>query len=148
VDVARHVAQFWETSHAPDELDLGRDLQAAVGFLRLAVGPILPLALVGYSFGCSLLPRAVHADTPTPLVLIAPTVGTHGYDAFESAAGPKLVIAPEGDFAADPECLRRWFARLPGPRRLVPARGDGHFFRGQEGWLVETVGGFLHEQWR
>jgi alpha/beta superfamily hydrolase len=148
VDVARHVAQFWETSYAPGELDLGQDLQAAVAFLRLAVGPALPLALVGYSFGCSLLPRAVPDGTSMPLVLIAPTVGTHGYDAFASAAGPKLVIAPEGDFAADPECLRQWFARLPGTRWLVPVRGDGHFFRGQERWLVETVAEFLHEQWR
>jgi alpha/beta superfamily hydrolase len=141
-DTATHLAQFWRTSHAPDELGLHADLAAAVAFLREAVSGA-PLAVVGYSFGCALLPLAQRDDAATPLVLVAPTVGTHAYDAYESVRAPKLVIAPEGDFAADEGKLRAWLGRLPPPAEVVRPCLDGHFFRGHEDWLAETVSAFL-----
>jgi alpha/beta superfamily hydrolase len=82
------------------------------------------------------------------LVLIAPTVGKHDLSALEDLSHPKLVIAPEADFAADDDELPAWFGRLAGPKELVRPRRDGHFFRGHEGWLAETVGDFLDGQWR
>src|SRR5579875_3503907 len=51
VDVARRLAEFWETSHVAGEMDLRRDVQGAARFLRPIVGPIKPLVLIGYSFG-------------------------------------------------------------------------------------------------
>jgi alpha/beta superfamily hydrolase len=148
-DPAAELAAFWRTSHTPDEPRYQEDLAAACAFLRAAVGRDLPLALVGYSFGCTLLPGAVAPDdTTTALVLVAPTVGTHDYAGFEAVRNPKLVVAPEGDFAADPEQLVRWFDGLPGPKRLVRAWLDSHFFRGHEEWLVDTVGAFLDGEWR
>jgi alpha/beta superfamily hydrolase len=148
-DVGTHLAEFWRTSRTPDEPHYQTDLGGAMGFLCAAVGGDLPLALVGYSFGCTLLPGAVPPDDgPTALVLVAPTVGTHDYAAFEAAGGPKLVIAPENDFAADPGQLSRWFARLPGRKRLIRPRLDSHFFRGHEGWLAATVSDFLDAEWR
>ena len=142
VDTAAHMARFWRTSHAPDELDLHADLAAAVAFLREAVNGT-PLAVIGYSFGCALLPPAQGDDATTPLVLVAPTVGTHAYDAYESVRAPKLVVAPEGDFAAKEDKLREWLVRLPPPAEVVRPRLDGHFFRGHEDWLAETVSAFL-----
>ncbi len=59
VDVARHMAEFWQTSHVRGEMDLWQDVQAAVEFLRSVIDPALPLALIGYSFGCALLPAAL-----------------------------------------------------------------------------------------
>jgi alpha/beta superfamily hydrolase len=146
VDVAVQFAQFWQTSRIPQEQNFRSDLAAAVVFLREALGPRLPLALVGYSFGCTLLPHAGLGGR-SPLVLIAPTVGTHDYDAFAGATGPMLVIAPGDDFAADAGRLRRWFDGLDAPRRLVRPSFDNHFFRGHEPWLVDTVQAFLREQW-
>jgi alpha/beta superfamily hydrolase len=144
-DLAEQLTAFWRTSRAPDEPHYRDDLVAAVAFLRAAVGRDLPLALVGYSFGCTLLPAIPAAAAA--LVLVAPTVGTHDYADFAAVAGPKLVIAPEDDFAADAGRLTTWFAGLPGRRQLVRPRLDSHFFRGHEDWLTATVGTFLDDEW-
>jgi alpha/beta superfamily hydrolase len=145
-DPVAQLAAFWQTSHTPDEARYQEDLDAAVAFLRGAVGPDLPLALVGYSFGCTLLAGAAGAGSA--LVLVAPTVGTHDYSSFERLDCPKLVVAPEEDFATDPGELARWYARLPGRKQLVRAWLDSHFFRGHEDWLAETVSAFLDNEWR
>jgi alpha/beta superfamily hydrolase len=142
VDGAGNVAHFWATSHVPQEMELWQDVQAAVDSLRPLAGPDTPLALVGYSFGCALLPH-VRAEGAAQ-VLVAPTVGKHDYEPFAGLARPTLVIASEDDFATDARRLRAWFGRLGGPKRLVlERRGGNHFFRGQEAWLAETVWDFL-----
>jgi uncharacterized protein len=142
VDIARHMAEFWQTSHAPDEMDLWQDVQGAAEFIRQA-SPGLPLALIGYSFGCALLPYVKPQDTLAALVLIAPTVAKHNYDSFLSVKIPTLVVASEDDFATDAQRLEDWFGTLAMPRQLVRQRCDNHFFRGHEEWLVETIFQFL-----
>lgn len=141
VDVARHLAEFWQTSHAPGEMDFWRDVQGAAEFLQHAA-PGLPVAVVGYSFGCALLPYVRQQDLAA-LVLIAPTVAKHNYDSFRAVARPLLVIASEDDFATDAQRVEDWFGTLAMPRQLVRRRCDNHFFRGHEDWLVETVLQFL-----
>jgi alpha/beta superfamily hydrolase len=142
VDVARHVAEFWETSHVAGEMDLWQDVQAAVAFLRRSTNSALPLILIGYSFGCALLPHVGPADA---YVLIAPPLDRHDYEGFREVRTPILVIASNDDFALDIGRLRQWFARLSAPKRLVQTPGDDHFFRGQEQWLAETVFAFLQD---
>jgi alpha/beta superfamily hydrolase len=144
IDVAQHMALFWETSHVPDEMDLRHDVQAATDFLRRAAAAKLPLALVGYSFGCTLLSH-IAVERPCVRVLIAPTVGKHDYDRFESVPDPLLVIASEDDFAAGAAQVRNWFERLAGPKELILKRFDNHFFRGHEEWLADSVLRFLEE---
>ena len=143
-DVAAHLAEFWATSHVPDEPAFAADLASAVAFLREVLGESAPVALAGYSFGCSLLPAA--APPAAPLALIAPTVGTHDYEAYARCPNPLLVVAPEGDFAADAARLAEWFAGLAGPKWLVRGWWDDHFFRGYEDRLAETVFAFFREQ--
>jgi alpha/beta superfamily hydrolase len=145
-DVADHLARFWETSHVPDELGLALDLEAALDFLRGTLPAGLPVAAVGYSFGCTLLPQLRGVEELAALVLVAPTVGKHDYEPFRTVTRPMLVIAPEDDFATDAAELRRWFDGLAAPRRLVTTRLDDHFFRGYEQWLAETVFEFLGPQ--
>jgi alpha/beta superfamily hydrolase len=142
VDVARHLAEFWKTSRTPGEMDFWQDVQAAVGYARLNT-PGLPLVLVGYSFGCALLPRVSAGRDLAALVAIAPTVAKHDYDSFRSVACPLLVVASEDDFATDAALLDNWFGTLSMLRTLVQQRCDNHFFRGHETWLVETVAQFL-----
>jgi alpha/beta superfamily hydrolase len=137
----KQLAEFWRTSRCPAEREYQEDLHAAVSFLDDAAGYGLPLALVGYSFGCTLLPAASRAADA--LVLIAPTVGTHDLGAFADHSQPLLVIAPREDFAVDETQLAEWFDRLRLPSRLVRPKLDGHFFRGHEAWLTETVGDYL-----
>jgi alpha/beta superfamily hydrolase len=142
VDVARNLAAFWQTSHVPGEMDFWTDLQAAIALVRqTATG--LPLALVGYSFGCALLPLLPPADDLVALVLVAPTVARHDYDAYRAVRSPLLVVASEDDFATDADHLEEWFGKLSMPRQLVRRRCDNHFFRGHEPWLLDTVGPFL-----
>jgi uncharacterized protein len=142
VDVARHLAEFWQSSHAPGEMDFWQDVQAAAEFVQRAA-PGLPLALVGYSFGCALLPCVRTQEVLAALVLIAPTVAKHKYDSYLSVTSPLLVVASEDDFATDAQRLEDWFGTLAMPRQLVRQRCDNHFFRGHEDWLVETVIQFL-----
>jgi alpha/beta superfamily hydrolase len=80
-------------------------------------------------------------------VLIAPTVGTHDYEAFRGTANPLLVVAPDRDFAADAARLAEWFHTLTALRRLVRGEWDDHFFRGFEDELAGVVHSFLHGQW-
>jgi alpha/beta superfamily hydrolase len=148
-DSAEQLAQFWQTSRVPAELEYDRDLAAAIAFLRPAVSRDLPLALVGYSFGCTLLARCLPAaGSLIPLVFVAPTLAKHDYEGLETVTQPKLIIASDNDFAADAGRLRQWFDRLAAPKQLVQDRLDSHFFRGHEEWLVETVKEYLQAQWR
>jgi alpha/beta superfamily hydrolase len=145
VNVLRSLAEFWATEHVPEEPTYRDDLRAATDYLRAALGP-LPLALIGYSFGGSLLPY-VRATPDVPLVLVAPTIGTHDYDAFVPLANPLLVIASDDDFATNGDQRDEWYARLACPRRRVRGAFDNHFFRGHEEWLSETIFDFIYGQW-
>lgn len=138
VDVARHLAEFWQTSHAPGEMDFWQDVQGAAEFVQQAA-PGLPVALVGYSFGCALLPYVRLQEDLAALVLIAPTVAKHNYDPFRSVTSPLLVVASEDDFATDAQQMEDWFGTLAMPRQLVRQHCDNHFFRGHEDWLIETI---------
>lgn len=145
VDVARHMAEFWKTSHAAGEMDLWRDVQGAVHFLRSIIGPRKPLVLIGYSFGCALLPSVRLPEPPAAFVLIAPPLAKHDYGEFATMKTPLLAIVSEDDFTTEPELLRQWFERLPAEKKLVQTPLGDHFFRGRESWLVETVAAFLGE---
>ena len=147
VDVAQNMTSFWHTGHAPAEMELRHDLEAAVRFARGIAGEKLPLVLIGYSFGCALLPF-VEAASCTPQVLIAPTLGKHDYDQFQTAERPILVIASNNDFAVEQATLRAWFTRLGSEKQLIVKRLDNHFFRGHEAWVVEMVLRFISQRWR
>jgi uncharacterized protein len=142
LDIARHLAEFWQTSHAPGEMDFWQDLQGAIDFVQQAF-PGLPLALIGYSFGCALLPHVQTRAIATAWALIAPTVAKHDYSTFLSIKTPMLVVASEDDFATNSDQLDTWFGSLSMPRELVRRRCDNHFFRGHEDWVLEVVIQFL-----
>ncbi|MBN9119327.1 MAG: alpha/beta fold hydrolase [Planctomycetes bacterium] len=144
-DVTADLAEFWTASRTGDEAGYADDFRAAVRMLPVLVGD-LPTALVGYSFGCSVLPAA-RPDPRWPLALVAPTLGRHDYMTLAVLPNPVLVVAPTGDFAADAGAVATWFAALHGPKCLVRGEWDDHFFRGLEDRLAETVFAFLRERW-
>jgi uncharacterized protein len=141
-DVAKNLAEFWRTSHVSGELELADDLQAAAEFVS-QVQPGLPLVLVGYSFGCALLPYVCRFMEAVALVLVAPPIAKHDFDSFRSVQTSLLVVGSEDDFASDADRLDRWFSKLAMPRELVRRQCDNHFFRGHEPWLCEIVNRFL-----
>jgi uncharacterized protein len=145
VDVARHMAQFWQTGHAPGEIEFWQDVQGAAEFVQQSA-PGLPVIFVGYSFGCVLLPYVRMQPEIAAMVLIAPTVAKHNYDDFRGVTCPTLVIGSDDDFATEAQQLQDWFGTLSMPRELVRQRCDNHFFRGHEEWLNETVMRFLESR--
>jgi alpha/beta superfamily hydrolase len=145
IDVARHMAEFWRTSHIEGEMDLEQDVQGAAAFLQSILGPAQPLVLLGYSFGCALLPAVCRSQMPAAVLLVAPPLSKHDYTDFTTVKSPLLVIVSTDDFALDLARLHAWFDGLTMPKRLVQAAADNHFFRGHEPWLVETVSAFLSE---
>ncbi len=147
VDVARQMAEFWRTSHVSTEVEYGDDLQGSLEFVQATAGDSLPVALVGYSFGCSLLPAVHYSGSAAALVLLAPTPARHDYTSFRSVQAPVLVIASRDDFATDTASLRLWFDQLGGAKRLIMGEFDNHFFRGHEDWLAATVFDFLDGSW-
>jgi uncharacterized protein len=148
VDVAAHMAEFWKTSHVEGEMDLWQDVQSAAAYLRPIIGRDRPLVLIGYSFGCALLPPLCRTESPAAIVLIAPPLGKHDYTDFATIKSPLLAVMSTDDFTLEPAHLHAWFGCLAEPKRLVRAAADNHFFRGHESWLVETVSAFLSEQIR
>jgi alpha/beta superfamily hydrolase len=145
-DLAQRFAEFWHTSRSRGVRDHVDDLRGAVEFLRRSVGP-LPLALAGYSFGCTLLPAVARSAGADLLILVAPTVGKHDLEGFEDLAQPRLVVGPCGDFAAGEQHLLSWFERLSGPCELLRPWLDGHFFRGHEDFLADAVATFIQRHW-
>jgi alpha/beta superfamily hydrolase len=137
-------ARSRQTSGEPDQTRYQADLLGALGFLQVVAGRALPVVLIGYGFGCALLPAALPlVSAADAQVLIAPTVGQHDYRAFTAVPNPKLVIAPQDDSATDVERLLRWFEELPKPKQLVRPQLKTPFFRGHEDWLVATIDAFL-----
>ena len=139
VDRIAQLAEFWRTSHVADEMDAHLDLAGAVSYLRPIVPILWPPFLVGYSFGCVLLPRVADCRGR---ILVAPTVGKHDYTPYHRLAETILVVVSEDDFAAPAAVLDSWFRSLPAAQ-LVRRQLDNHFFRGQEAWLVDAVSSFL-----
>lgn len=145
VDVAQHMAEFWEASHVAGEMDLGCDVQGAAHFLRSLLGSGQPLVLIGYSFGCALLPSVCLPEPPAALVLIAPPLTKHDYSGFATLKSPLLLIGSAKDFTSGPELLQEWFDGLASEKKRIQVARDDHFFRGQEPWLVQAVAAFLQE---
>jgi alpha/beta superfamily hydrolase len=146
-NLASQIEEFWVSSHTSEELSYASNYLAAISAIHDMVGNHLPLALMGYSFGCTLLPKA-ECNSDVPLVLIAPTLGNHDYSAFRSIRNALLVVAPEGDFAADSTLVEQWFQSLTASKQLVRGEWDNHFFRGHEDRLAATVFDFLSVSWR
>ena len=139
------MVEFLETSHVEGEMDFWQDVRCAATSVRSIVGAAQPLVLIGYSFGCALLPRVCQIEPPATVVLIAPPLGKHDYAGFTTVKSPILAIVSSDDFTLKPAQLHEWFDRLSEPKCLVEASADNHFFRGHEAWLVETVASFLSE---
>jgi alpha/beta superfamily hydrolase len=144
LDIAANLARFWATSHVPDEMDLWHDVDGAIAFVKDVLGRDLPMVMIGYSFGCALLPYIT--DSASALVAIAPTVSKHDYASYRRVGRPLLVIASEDDFAADMAEVERWFNEIDAPKQLIRQRLDNHFFRGHEDWLAQAVFDFLHAE--
>jgi len=141
---------FLATSHMADETRRHEDLAAALHFATSTVGQDVPLAIIGYSFGCAVISAWLEHDLsatsrldPQAIVCIAPTIGRHDYGGMSASSVPKLVLASRDDFATPSDVLREAVSSWTEPKRLVLAELDDHFFRGCEAWLSGQIVPFL-----
>lgn len=113
------------------------DVEAALAYLRDALGTSGPLALAGYSFGATLAARVVvrHGAVTdlAGLALIAPPVAMVGDAPFVALAGfasPMLVLAGSLDQYCPAPALTELARRLPRATVTV-IEGANHFFFGR-----------------
>jgi len=141
---ASRLDDFWQTSHVDDEPDRWNDLKAAAEFLESAVHMSTPLAVVGYSFGCSVIAQWIaNEGNAAAIACIAPTVGRHDCQGLARSTIPKLILASRNDFATDAETLTAAVSQWQGRNTIELADLDDHFFRGCEQWLADRIVPFL-----
>jgi uncharacterized protein len=130
-------------------IDEHKDVEAAASFLRRRLGPGVPIALVGYSFG-SVMTGMAAADLEAvqALVLIAfvaaweemPEFALERLKAFE---GPVLAVCGEKDELAPLELTESVLRGLKLDLKLIVVPGADHFFTGMHHALGEQVASFL-----
>lgn len=128
--------RFWQTGHAPDDPSRADDAAAARAWLAsLCDGPMI---LVGYSFGASLL-AGLLGERVCGVVLIGATLAQHDYAILSTSKVPKLLIAADNDFATPLATSEAWFESADPPKKLVVVPSAEHFYRGQEGRIVQEI---------
>ncbi len=142
-----NLTAFWDTSHTSDENVRWRDLEAAVRFIRLALGNSTPTGIAAYSFGnyvtASWLANLDESDpAPDWIFCVAPTVNKHDLGGLANSSVDKFVIAPADDFATPLDTLVKATDQWQPPLKVVTSERDGHFFRGHESWLCSQCLGF------
>lgn len=142
IDVARSMAEFWATNHAPaDELMID-DAIAARDWMRAhATGP---LHLVGYSFGSHVAVRLL-TDDAASLTMISPTITHHAFEPGFARGVPTLVVVSDNDFATPSDRFNSWLASV-GAGECVQTRcfaGAQHFFLDQEAGVATCVTQFV-----
>ena len=123
-----------------------RDVEAALAYLRGALGPARPLALAGYSFGAVVASRVATAGSSpagglAALALIAPPLARTGEEPFAglaSFAAPLLIAAGSQDEYGPRPMLDALAQRLP-RATLAIIEGANHFFFGKLYPLGEAV---------
>ncbi len=130
--------------HGVDEY---RDVETAATFLRGNLGPGVPLALAGYSFGSVMTAMAAGGPTPVEaLALVAFVVAWEGMpdDALgtlRNFRGPVLAVCGELDDMAPPELVDAVLRDLKLDFRLTVIPDADHFFGGRH----QEVGGLVAE---
>jgi uncharacterized protein len=134
-----------------DGLDERRDVEAAVAYARERLGPGVPLALAGYSFGSMMSALAVGDGLAVDaLVLVAFVVDAEEvmptfYAPLATYAGPLLAVLGERDEMAPPARVQEFLSGLGLHPQVVVVPGADHFFVGRHPELGAAVGDFLDE---
>ena len=101
----------------------------AVGEWLRARHPAVPIWLAGFSFGGGIALKAAADLHPARLVLVAPSVTLHGFDALSTSL-PTLVIQGAEDEVVSPQAVKAW-AKTKAPQAVyLSVPGVGHFFHG------------------
>lgn len=123
------------------------DAEGALVHLRDLLGPMAPIALIGYSFGATVSARLAGRPGTAPplagLALVAPPIARVGTEPFLALdlAVPLLIVAGRRDAYCPADELERLAYRLP--RATVSViEGADHFFLGKLFPLGEAVAGW------
>lgn len=141
IDVAKSMAEFWATNHAPVDALMIEDAACAMKWLRERTR--LPLCIVGYSFGCHVATRIVPDDAAS-LALISPTITHHEFAPGFPRGAPTLVITSDNDFATPITRFDAWLKDVAQSdvQATCCIAGAQHFFLGQEPQVSARVAEF------
>jgi alpha/beta superfamily hydrolase len=140
-DVEAAMAQFWQTGTAPQDEGLIDDLHAVVRWARRNV--LLPIVLVGYSFGAYAAARVAASADIARVVLVAPTLSQHAFPDADSARPSMLVVFGDDDFATPRERTQAWIGTRAFPPQWRCVAGGDHFFRRREAEVCEACAAFI-----
>jgi len=128
-----------------DGLGERNDVLAALDYLTSRF-PVLPVCMVGYSFG-SAVGLAVGANDPrvSALVGIGVPAGIWDLSFLRNVSKPTLIVQGTRDLFGPPAALAPVFAALAGRKELRWIEGADHSFSARLDELQETVRAFLAE---
>ncbi len=139
-DVGSAMDTFWKTGSAPQDPMLIEEARCVCDWLGCQVNG--PVALVGYSFG-AFVATQMYTQRTTAIVLVAPTIAHHNYEAFDNTHLPTLIISGEGDFATGDEAMASWVASLAPQTRYEQIAQADHFFAKSSDQVGALIAAFL-----
>jgi len=135
---------FWQTNKVKDEEDFIEDVIGAIVFLQgLRKRKIIPIHLIGYSFGAYVAAHACMRRSAKSLSLISPPVARMDFSPLEQSPLPKLIVCSNDDFACSIDEIRKAYEQFHSPKKLEIIPSEGHFFIGKEDRVAEIVWEFL-----
>lgn len=141
IDVARSMSTFWSTGEAPWDPYIERDACCAARWLIEQT--VLPLVVIGYSFG-AVAAELVASKLPVAgTVLIAPTVRRFCSGKTTGIVISRLVIYSDNDFATPAHEFEAFITSLRPTASTQCLHGADHFFRGVEGQVASCCRKFV-----
>ena len=115
------------------------DARAARDFLAQALSPNLPMAYVGYSFGCCLALFLALETPPSHLALVSPPVREFHLDGLDQVDVPLAVVAGDKDFVFDRGLLEELIGADRCEAVFTELSDCDHFYRKQEGRVMTAI---------
>jgi alpha/beta superfamily hydrolase len=120
------------------------DALAAIDAITADVGPDLPIALVGWSFGADIALSVVDDRLAGWIAIAAPLRFRGDFDAVSGDPRPKLFVLGANDEIRPPDEVAHTVAGWTNTRVEIVA-GASHFFVGRTDRVVDATGEFFAE---
>lgn len=137
---AQSLYEYWLEIEATKAYDaVLPDALAARAFLAETLSVDLPLAYVGYSFGCCIATLLAQAHPPASLAAISPPLREAPLTGLEDVVAPSCFVAGDNDFVFDRERLDALLSAMPGRSQFIELEGCDHFYRRQEERVYQAI---------
>lgn len=121
------------------------DVASAIEFFHSKQkDPVLPLLLLGYSFGAwTGLPVAIKDRRVKGVVGISPPLEMYDFNFLKGYKEKKLIVAGDRDEYCSVLRLKEWYDQLDEPKSLALIQGADHFYSFQSNLLIQPLREFF-----